>query len=687
MSPIKHPPGQQSAGASSLVVHAARIVDDQVGTAMAKPPVSGAVAEAGPQRGRRAALVALWALLLLAALVVRLRTFAPLEVGLDGALSMDLARSPVAEMFRFNALDVHPPLFYLALKAWMLVAGASYYQAKYLAIACSVLGTATLGATATRLRSPGAGLLSGLLLTLAPTNVLLGTTVRDFAPGLALSLLCLLLSLELRAERSWESRVRAAALLAALAAATGAALLTWYFHAAFFLLTLWLALSLSRPRRRLDVVALAVGVVASLPWYAYAVPALLGKVERGTTAFGGPPRLPSASALLDALAHGLTGQNGPGWSVATLGVWLGLCLLGAVSWPGRGSRRAAAGGRPPSKLTLGLAIGGLALGALEIAALVARWNAPEDSSRYAIALVPFAAVLQASAALSARPAVRWAGLAGTLCLVAWNEASFVRLVNGTPIDWAHDPAVATVRQQMRPGDAVIFNDRARRLRFDLGPHVGVDDYAVHSAGQVYLQAHLAEDAARTVAAAVAGHGRVWLLSAGDPPGTPPLAREALAARGFIAMHTDVEGTDLSLFELGVPDTRITPNAQFGTLARLDEARYTRRVSAEGALLVDLTWVSVRTSADAYSVFVHLEDASGKLVAQHDGEPDAGFAPTPAWKAGGVVDDRHGVPLPASLAPGDYRLFVGLYHGDQRLTLPNGENQLLLGDVTVQPPGG
>lgn len=655
-------------------------------SALSATPAVETVGDASRRRARRRNLAACWIVLLLAALVVRLRTFTPLEVGLDGALSMDLARSPAGEMLRFNALDVHPPLFYLALKAWMLAAGAGYFQAKYLAIASSLLSAALLGAVATRVRSPGTGLLAAILLTLAPTNVLLGTTVRDFAPGLAISLLCLALALEFRAGRAPERGMGAILLPVALAAATGAALLTWYFHAAFYLLTVGLVVTLPNPRRVPGVAALAAGVVLASPWYAFAIPALLGKVERGTTAFGGPPQRPSPSALVDALAHGLTGQNGPIWGVVTLGIWLALCLLGVLAWAMPQACRAATSApgpaRTPAGLGLATAVSGLALGVVEIAGLVARWNAPSDSSRYALALVPFAAVLQSAAAATARPAVRWMGLAGLLVILAWNEASYVRLVSGTPIDWSRDPALAEVRQQMRPGDAVIFNDRARRLRFALGPHPGVDAYVVHSAGQSYLQAGLRDDAEQVVGSAVRSARRIWCVNAGDPPNTPPFVLQALAARAFVMRRDVVDGTNLSLWGVGRPDGATTPMAVFGGAAVLREARFSSTASPGGDVLVDLTWDSVQALREPYTVFVHMEDAEGKLVAQHDGEPGAGFLPTTSWRPGTLVDDRHGVLVSGATAPGTYRLTVGLYRGDRRLSLPDGANQLVLGVVRV-----
>ncbi len=69
----------------------------------------------------------------------------------------------------------------------------------------------------------------------------------------------------------------------------------------------------------------------------------------------------------------------------------------------------------------------------------------------------------------------------------------------------------------------------------------------------------------------------------------------------------------------------------------------------------------------YSVFVHLVDREGGLLAQSDGHPVRGLYPTSHWRSTEVViPDRRSITLPASIPPGRYRLEVGMY------LLPTGE---------------
>ena len=77
-----------------------------------------------------------------------------------------------------------------------------------------------------------------------------------------------------------------------------------------------------------------------------------------------------------------------------------------------------------------------------------------------------------------------------------------------------------------------------------------------------------------------------------------------------------------------------------------------------SLALTLTWSARAEPATDYAVFVHLLDADGELIGQHDGPPDRGNYPTSWWRSGDIVRDPHVLPLPADLATA--RLRVGLY---------------------------
>ena len=66
----------------------------------------------------------------------------------------------------------------------------------------------------------------------------------------------------------------------------------------------------------------------------------------------------------------------------------------------------------------------------------------------------------------------------------------------------------------------------------------------------------------------------------------------------------------------------------------------------------------------YTVFVHVLDAGGKIVAQRDIQPSQGDRPTSFWDEGEIIPDRYNLTMP----PGTYRIELGLYRADngQRL---------------------
>ncbi|RME78146.1 MAG: DUF2723 domain-containing protein [Chloroflexi bacterium] len=102
---------------------------------------------------------------------------------------------------------------------------------------------------------------------------------------------------------------------------------------------------------------------------------------------------------------------------------------------------------------------------------------------------------------------------------------------------------------------------------------------------------------------------------------------------------------------------------------------------EGCLLhFELYWQGISEMDRLYYVFLHLVDAQGQIVAQHDRVPGRrGKQPTTGWLPGEVVLDPIDLRLPSDLPPGRYSLRVGMY-------LPPDGPRLLILDGTGQPAG-
>jgi hypothetical protein len=96
--------------------------------------------------------------------------------------------------------------------------------------------------------------------------------------------------------------------------------------------------------------------------------------------------------------------------------------------------------------------------------------------------------------------------------------------------------------------------------------------------------------------------------------------------------------------------------------------------------------------DDYLVFVHVEDAEGRMERMNvDHKPANGMYATSQWKPGETVKDEFAVYLPAGASPRALNLWMGLWEPrtDSRLRLTNpeavrndGKDRILLGQVPV-----
>lgn len=102
--------------------------------------------------------------------------------------------------------------------------------------------------------------------------------------------------------------------------------------------------------------------------------------------------------------------------------------------------------------------------------------------------------------------------------------------------------------------------------------------------------------------------------------------------------------------------------------------------------VTLYWFALRETSANLSVFVHLLDGAGGVIAQSDGAPVGGFSPTSRWRAGELIPDTRRILLPPEIGPGSYGLKVGLYEAATMTNLAvkpaTPDNRVELGIITV-----
>lgn len=78
------------------------------------------------------------------------------------------------------------------------------------------------------------------------------------------------------------------------------------------------------------------------------------------------------------------------------------------------------------------------------------------------------------------------------------------------------------------------------------------------------------------------------------------------------------------------------------------------------LPLTLYWETNQTPRASYKVFVHFIDGNGVLRTQQDSIPRRGELPTNRWFPGEYITDEYTLALPNDLAPGEYRMAVGMY---------------------------
>ena len=176
----------------------------------------------------------------------------------------------------------------------------------------------------------------------------------------------------------------------------------------------------------------------------------------------------------------------------------------------------------------------------------------------------------------------------------------------------------------------------------------------------------------------------WATDQSDPA---RLVETRLAERAFKARDEWHGNVRLALYGIA-PSSRDVPqplDVRFGDTMTLTSYQLdARRARAGDVLTLTLHWRAEQTPNARYKIFVHLLDASGRVIAQRDGEPLADLRPTTTWRAGETLADNYGVFIEPDTSPGDYRVAIGVYRAEDGARVPVGESDhLILGTVRVQ----
>lgn len=255
------------------------------------------------------------ALLLVMALALGLRLYqlGAQSLWYDEGVTATVAQRGLSELTQWTAHDIQPPLYYYVVFLWGRLAGWSEWSLRFPSAWWGVLSVPLLAVVAQRLtRRPLAGLLAALLAALHPLLVYYSQEARMYTMLVTLGVLTAYLLLRTLAQTTMKAAPSWLGLTAYILSAV-AAVYTHYF-AFFLLLALGCAFLLSQPRASLSLRSrsspfiIFCGVhLAILVLYGAWIATLLGQLGKDASYWQG--RLKVWEALNDVLQRFASGET------------------------------------------------------------------------------------------------------------------------------------------------------------------------------------------------------------------------------------------------------------------------------------------------------------------------------------------------------------------------------------------
>jgi hypothetical protein len=164
-------------------------------------------------------------------------------------------------------------------------------------------------------------------------------------------------------------------------------------------------------------------------------------------------------------------------------------------------------------------------------------------------------------------------------------------------------------------------------------------------------------------------GYRFAISVNTYPGPTPVS--VAASPGITQDEWALVGhSAISLSDFVTDDANpvIATDAVLGDQIRLLGATIDPPLEPGATARVQLAWEAITPIAESYTLFIHVKDQAGNLVAQQDTLPFDGQYPTWAWNIGETVITDHMLTLPADSAS-PYTLSLGMYRYPSLERLP------------------
>lgn len=602
--------------------------------------------------------------LILLAFILRVFRLGSQSLWFDEGWSWHLATMPLAEMIEVTAGDRSPVLYYGLLHGWMGLVGQSEFAMRYLSVFADVVTLALLLAFGRGLMRGKSGprwgySIPALLWAVSPMAIWFAQETRMYA---LVGTFCMASSYALWrwVEPSASTRAARTPWLITSASCLAAAIHSHYY--AIFLLpahgciVLGWAVSTRQIKRYVLPYTLAVvGIMTTvIPWLIYAA--------RGF-------------AYSDGFVFPLNTIDGRLMEWARAFISGGFSAPSVTQW----------------QLLLGLAL------ALQILAFawLRRWRAlmfvlaiailPLLSATIAVRLVyPYKSVFHARYLIYAAPALcllfaavrpRLSLLAPFALLAMWLPNV---IANYTDPNITRDDtraAVQHITEALAPGDVVVMQrDNFAAHYYGLkGANILAAPKGLHGTltNETQIVNEINTQAAKRVRL------MLWQDDVVDPQ---RLLESTLWANGFQIGELNYRQIRLPLFQVQSPLRPITFSpitAQFGEALALNGVWLRPSAIAGDWFYVVLRWQPLRPIPADYKVFIHVIDATGKLVFQRDKLALSELMPMSAWPTDQPLRDPYAVVVPADLPAGEYRVVLGVYD-------PTAQNTRLPATINGQP---
>ncbi|HDQ72719.1 MAG TPA: hypothetical protein ENN19_11590 [Chloroflexi bacterium] len=386
-------------------------------------------------------------LTLLFAFCLRLWGLADHNIWWDEGLAAWAARLPVAGILHWTAHDVHPPLYFLTLRGWRLVAGEGEFVLRFPSVLAGVLGVSLIYRLGRALGGRRAGLLAALFLALSRFAVTWSQEMRMYiwASTLATGALW-------AAVRLWRSQGRDRRAWAAYVLSVAGGLWTLFLTisvpliANLAFIAVWLRQG--RPLRALKrwVSAQLAAAALFVPWLIYALP-------RMPTWSTSEPFSPAFFLRLYATMLALGIPVDIQVYAGLVAVVFGVLLAGLIALARSTRTPAQTGGL--SVLVLGLMLPALVVYAVSLSLPI--YYTPRLAPRYLLPLsVCFYTLLGWGLAVLAQKRPWTAALGGGLA-IAVALAGLAPLFPGRARRDDYVSMAATLRAHRRPGDALLLH--------------------------------------------------------------------------------------------------------------------------------------------------------------------------------------------------------------------------------------